>query len=77
MDPIEILLAAILVFGWLGLAVALGRQGHPGDRVRRDMPENPGPTGEAYPTGSRPAGPGAESMIAEPSPRKGSSDRRG
>ncbi|HEX6219671.1 MAG TPA: hypothetical protein VF115_01110 [Acidimicrobiia bacterium] len=50
---------------WIG--VTLIRQGHPDDDVERDLPESPGPTGEPYPTGSRPAGPGAESMTAEPS----------
>jgi len=50
---------------WLG--VILIRQGHPDDDVDRDMPENPGPTGEPYPTGSNPAGPGAEDMTAESS----------
>lgn len=49
------------------IAVTLIRQGHPEDEVERDLPENPGPTGEPYPTGSRPAGPGAEKMTHEPS----------
>ena len=61
-----------IVFIGLGIAVVwigitLIRQGHPEDDVERDLPENPGPTGEPYPTGSRPAGPGAERMTAEPS----------
>lgn len=50
---------------WIG--VTLMGQGHPDDDVERDLPENPGPTGEPYPTGSRPAGPGAEDMSREPS----------
>lgn len=50
---------------WIG--VTLIRQGHPDDEVERDLPENPGPTGEPYPTGSGPAGPGAEEMTHEPS----------
>lgn len=61
-----------IVFIGLGIAVVwigvtLIRQGHPDDDTERDLPENPGPTGEPYPTGSRPAGPSAESMTAEPS----------
>lgn len=70
----------VLIF--LGLSVVwfgikLVRQGHPDDEVDRDLPENPGPTGEPYPTGSRPAGPGAERMIAEPSESRAQSEDTG
>ena len=67
MDLIESIVFIGLGIAVVWIGVTLIRQGHPEDDVERDLPENPGPTGEAYPTGSRPAGPGAESMVAEPS----------
>lgn len=57
---------------WIGLTLV--RQGHPEDDVERDLPEDPGPTGEPYPTGSNPAGPGAEEMTAEPSKTESGSE---
>lgn len=53
-------------------AVMLARQGFPGspnetdDDGSRREPQDPGPTGEEYPPGARPAGPGAERMTDEP-----------
>ncbi len=70
MSPVEIFLVVILLLGLPGFAIALARQGHPGDSMRGDLPTDLGPTGEPYPSRSRPAGPGAESMIEEPSPRQ-------
>lgn len=55
----------LVLAGFLVVFIARAGRGsveppHPGDEG--------GPTGEPYPPGSRPAGPGAESMVAEPSP---------
>lgn len=51
--------ASLLVI--LAVVAVLWRQPHPGET---DEPEraHQGPTGEPYPSGSRPAGPGAESQ---------------
>ncbi len=67
MDTFGIVLLILVGLGAFWAVMALLRQGHPEDSTERDLPENPGPTGEEYPPGSRPAGPGAERMIANPS----------
>jgi hypothetical protein len=67
MEVLGIVLLVALGVGTVWLIIVLNRQGHPEDEVVRDLPENPGPTGEQYPTGSRPAGPGAEDMTPNPS----------
>lgn len=66
MQAFEVVLLVALGLGILWVVFALIRQGHPEDDLDRDLPEDPGPTGEQYPTGSRPAGPGAERMAPEP-----------
>lgn len=62
-----ILMVAALGLGTLWVVFAMTRQGHPEDDLDRDLPDHPGPTGEQYPTGSRPGGPGAERMAPDPS----------
>lgn len=53
----------------LALSVILWRQGFPETGPSdADADAEKGPTGEVYPPGSNPAGPGAEDMTAEPSP---------
>lgn len=56
---------ALVVVGLaiVGVTVALWRQGFPPTgRSREDSVSDEGPTTASYPPGSRPAGPGAESM---------------
>lgn len=76
---------ALVVIGTLvllaGTSLVFRRQGHPEDASEHAEPEpNPGPTGEPYPTGSRPAGPGAEGMqtpepgSVSPAPSPGDDD---
>ena len=63
-------LAVVLVVlgGIVVFAVVLIRQGFPdSEGTLDDLPYGEGPTGEEYPPGSRPAGPGAETMHLEPS----------
>lgn len=66
---ISLLVAAVIAAPF---AVMLARQGFPGEpsdaRQDEDLREDddPGPTGEEYPPGSGPAGPGAERMTDEP-----------
>lgn len=67
MDSLGIIILVAVGLGTVWAVIALARQGHPADDFERDLPENPGPTGEKYPPGSRPAGPGAERMTANPS----------
>lgn len=67
MDSLGIILLVAVGLGSIWAVIALARQGHPRDDIERDVPEDPGPTGEKYPPGARPAGPGAERMIADPS----------
>jgi hypothetical protein len=71
MDVLLVVALVALGLGTLWLVMALNRQGHPEDDLERELSEDPGPTGEEYPTGSRPAGPGAERMRPNPSERKG------
>ena len=70
MEPLGIVLLVVLGLLTAWLVVVLSRQGHPEDDLERGLPDHPGPTGEEYPTGSRPAGPGAERMSPEPSERE-------
>jgi hypothetical protein len=70
MGAIQEILFIALGVGAIWLGIRLFRQGRPDDDIERDLPDEPGPTGEPYPTGSRPAGPGAERMVAEPSKSK-------
>lgn len=61
---IVIAIGAVVLLGltfWV-----LNRQPHPDDSLAEVAgPEGAGPTGESYPPGSRPAGPGAESQDPE------------
>lgn len=52
----------------VAIAVTLWRQGFPGKESGEDSRSGGGPTGVKYSPGSRPAGPGAEDMIRDPSP---------
>lgn len=64
-------LLAVLV-GIIVLVVVLARPGFPETKARHDDDsEGDGPTGEEYPPGARPAGPGAETMSIEPSETMG------
>lgn len=75
MEPLEIMLLVALGVGAIWGLVVLTRQGHPENPRDRDQPERLGPTGEQYPTGSRPAGPGAERMAPEPARDADEDDR--
>lgn len=61
MDTVTIVIIALAVVGVVGLWVLRWRRGYPQDDHMGDRPEG-GPTEAPYPTGSRPAGPGAEPM---------------
>ena len=57
-----IVVALVLV---VGIVIMLARQGHPEEAATHpEETESGGPTPGDYPTGSRPAGPGAEGMNA-------------
>lgn len=57
----EIVIAAVLVIVAVATFVVLARGPHPDD-AEHSTPDGSGPTGEHYPPGSRPAGPGAEAQ---------------
>ncbi|HEX2153995.1 MAG TPA: hypothetical protein VHL52_08450 [Acidimicrobiia bacterium] len=65
----EILIAVGAVVLLIAVFWVMARQPHPADDLEGldsvDGEEGEGPTGEAYPPGSRPAGPGAESQDPE------------
>lgn len=66
---IEIAIAVGAVLLLIGVFWLLTRQPHPSDPMEAIAGEDDeGPTGEAYPSGSRPAGPGAESQEPETDP---------
>ena len=66
MASLWIFVLVLIGIAAIWLIVALARQGHPEDGVDVGARSGGGPTGETYPTGSRPAGPGAEPMTNEP-----------
>lgn len=70
------ILALVLVgLGMVALVVALWRQGFPPTGRSSDSSDsNEGPTQAPYPPGSRPAGPGAESMNLPPSESRSDED---
>lgn len=66
---VEIAIAAGAVVLLVGVFWLLTRQPHPSDPMDSIAgEEGEGPTGEPYPPGSRPAGPGAESQEPEADP---------
>lgn len=66
---IEIAIAVGAVLLLIGIFWFLTRQPHPSDPMEAIGGEDDdGPTGDAYPPGSRPAGPGAESQEPETDP---------
>lgn len=64
--PMEIWIAAGAIVLLVAVFWVLARQPHPADDMEAidavDGEEGEGPTGEAYPPGAGPAGPGAESQ---------------
>lgn len=66
-DIVIAVLITLVIVAPVGFLLA--RQGFPGtpeSDERESEEESEGPTGEEYPTGSRPAGPGAERMTDAP-----------
>lgn len=64
----SLLIVLAVVAGIVVMVVILARRGHPETGASSEHASNgEGPTGEEYPPGSRPAGPGAEAMSIEPS----------
>lgn len=61
MEPVGVVAAIVVAVVLVAGVVALVRQGHP-EKLSDTAKRRRGPTGEQYPPGSGPAGPGAERM---------------